>query len=242
MNNNNEGYFYASKNILYSLLLIFPMLFLYEILGFIQNYGSHYHIRNGADAIIRHLFSHFGENAHLFYGTSLFLLFLIVCVKNLNFIKNNKIKIHYLAMMIFESLIWSLALLICIKGSTSFFLSSPYSYNLLEQFYLSIGAGIWEELLFRFSLLSVLIVFINKVLNYSLIFSQCISIFISGIIFSLFHYIGIFGDVFTWYSFSIRSIAGFFLGSIFLFRGLGISVYTHIFYDMILVSIPTFSL
>jgi hypothetical protein len=242
MNNNNEGYFYASKNILYSLLLIFPMLFLYEILGFIQNYGSHYYIRNGADAIIRHLFSLFGENAHLYYGLSLFILFVVVFIKNFRFIKNNTIKIHFLAMMIFESLICSLALLICIRGFASILLSLPYSDNLLEQFYLSIGAGVWEELLFRFGLLSLLILFFKKILNYSIFFSQFMSIFISGVIFSLFHYIGIFGDVFTWYSFSLRSIAGFFLGSIFLFRGLGISVYTHIFYDMILVSIPTFSL
>ena len=69
MNNNYEEYFYASKNILYSLLLIIPMLFLYEILGFIQNYDSNYYIRNGADAIIRHLFSPFGENENVYENT-----------------------------------------------------------------------------------------------------------------------------------------------------------------------------
>ena len=49
---------------------------------------------------------------------------------------------------------------------------------------------------------------------------------------------GIYGDIFTWQIFILRTIAGIFLGGVFLFRGLGISVYTHILYDMVLVSIP----
>ena len=68
------------------------------------------------------------------------------------------------------------------------------------------------------------------------------SLFISGAMFSLFHYFGIYGDIFTWHTFVLRTVAGVFLGAVFLFRGLGISVYTHTMYDMFLVTIPVLEL
>jgi ABC-type cobalamin transport system permease subunit len=67
------------------------------------------------------------------------------------------------------------------------------------------------------------------------------ALFCGGMIFSAFHYMGTFGELFIWSSFLSRSIAGVFLGAVYLFRGLGITVYTHIFYDMVLVAIPVTS-
>ena len=58
-----QSYFDASRNLLYSLVVIFPMLFLYEFLGFINNFETNYQIRNGADAMIRQAFSVFGPNS-----------------------------------------------------------------------------------------------------------------------------------------------------------------------------------
>jgi len=240
MNNQDipHTYFSASRNLLYSLVVIFPMLFLYELLGFINNFDANYQIRNGADVLIRQAFTIFGSNSQLLYGLSLFMIFCLVGYNHRHTLLNSEINIKFLVLIIIESLFWCSGLLILMKGISSLFLAAPISVDLLEQFYLSVGAGIWEELIFRLGLISVFIYLINSVFRYGKYFSMFLSLFFSGAIFSLFHYIGIYGDIFTWETFILRTFAGVFLGVVFLFRGLGISVYTHIFYDMVLVSIP----
>ena len=235
-------YFSASRNLLYSLMGIFPMLFLYELLGFINNFGAHYQIRNGADAMIRQVFSIFAPNSQLLYGLTLLLLFCLVGYRHRDILLNGKINIIFLVLMIIESFVWCGGLLITMKGISTLFLANPITADLLEQFYLSVGAGIWEELIFRFGLISIFTYIIHSIFTYGKYFSLALSLFFSGTIFSLFHYVGIYGDIFTWQTFILRTFAGVFLGAVFLLRGLGISVYTHILYDMVLVSIPVLGL
>ena len=84
MNNqvNSQSYYAVSQNLLYSLIVIFPMLFLYELLGFVNNFNSTVQIRNGADAMIRQAFLIFGPNSQLLYGLTLFIIFLSVSYKH----------------------------------------------------------------------------------------------------------------------------------------------------------------
>ena len=124
------------------------------------------------------------------------------------------------------------------QGFDEIFLANPIRPSLLEQFYLSVGAGIWEELIFRLILITFLADLIGLVFTYKKSFSTILALLFSGIIFSLFHYVGIYGDIFSWYTFILRTFAGIFLGVVFLSRGLGITVYTHVYYDMLLISIP----
>jgi len=240
MNNQDfsQTYFSASRNIFYSLIIIFPMLFLYELLGFINNFEAHYQIRNGADAMIRQVFLIFGPNSQLVYGLTLFIILSSVGYRHRKILLKGEINVRFLVLMIGESFVWCGGLLITMKGINTVFLASPIRSNLLEQFYLSIGAGIWEELIFRLGLISVITYLINSIFSYGKSLSIFLALFLSGTVFSLFHYIGVYGDTFTWETFILRAFAGIFLGAIFLFRGLGISVYTHIIYDMVLVSIP----
>ena len=244
MNNpgNSQSYYAVSQNLLYSLIIIFPMLFIYELLGFINNFDSNTQIRNGADSIIRQAFLIFGSNSQFLYGFTLFLIFISVCYKHRETLLNDQVNLRYLVMMIGESFVWCSGLLVTMKGFSTLFLANPMSSNLLEQFYLSVGAGIWEELIFRFGLISIIAYIINFIFRYGKSLSLCLSLLVSGIFFSLFHYVGLYGDVFTWQTFILRTFAGIFLGAVFLFRGLGISVYTHILYDMVLVSMPVIGL
>jgi membrane protease YdiL (CAAX protease family) len=107
-----------------------------------------------------------------------------------------------------------------------------------EQFYLSIGAGIWEELLFRVGATGIIIYFMKYSLRYNQLFSVFIAIFCSAIMFSIFHYVGQLGDIFTFRSFCLRTFAGIMLGALYVFRGFGITAYTHIFYDMAIIGMP----
>jgi len=105
----------------------------------------------------------------------------------------------------------------------------------LENVYLSIGAGIWEELLFRYIIISGLFFLLNKIIYDFSSYSYLIIIFLSSAIFSCYHFIDLSMEFISWSLFIYRFIAGVLLSVVFIFRGLGIAVYTHTFYDLYLV-------
>ena len=55
-------------------------------------------------------------------------------------------------------------------------------------------------------------------------------------LFSLFHFIGEFGDYFSFDIFMIRFLAGIALGILYCFRGFGITAWTHSLYDLIVLT------
>ena len=68
-----------------------------------------------------------------------------------------------------------------------------------------------------------------------------ISVIIVSLLFSGSHYIGNSGEVFIYYTFIIRSIAGVFLGYLFLWRGIGVVSMTHISYNVIIEILKLYS-
>ena len=141
--------------------------------------------------------------------------------------------------MLFEGFLLGLLLLFLLNDIAILsFKNIVYQDNLLLNLYLSIGAGIWEETLFRFFLFSLvykIFLYLNKSDPF---LSFYVSVFFSSLLFSLFHYIGSSAEIFHISSFLIRFIAGIYLSLLYYFRGFGISVMAHISYDFILVSLP----
>jgi len=58
---------------------------------------------------------------------------------------------------------------------------------------------------------------------------------LGALLFSVFHYIGPYGDAFQLYSFVFRAIAGLVFSALFLARGFGITAWTHALYDAFLL-------
>jgi len=179
-----------------------------------------------------------GNGSEIVYGLLLMIIILGVMFLNRKVVKNGKLKFTFLLLMIVESLVWCIGFIIIMSASEQLLLSIMERNIIPEQFYLAIGAGIWEELLFRVGVIGLALSFLTKIVGYSGIYSVIIAVIFSAIIFSLFHYLGPFGDNFSYKSFYLRTLAGIFLGSLYMFRGFGITVYTHIFYDMFIISMP----
>jgi len=230
-------YFSYTRNSIISLLFIFPFFLMYEILAFFLFDNSNYVIRNSADIIFRDIFQIITNNTIITYNSLLLILILCFIFYSYND-KKIEFNLNYIFLMFIEGIIFGLSLVVILNGYNVFNYSSQ-NYFLIDysfMFYSCLGAGIWEEILFRYLLLTILIAFLNKATNkYT---SIIISIIVSSLIFSMFHYIGSSGDVFTIYTFIVRFVGGIYLSIIYLYRGLGISMISHIVYDFVLVTIP----
>jgi membrane protease YdiL (CAAX protease family) len=99
----------------------------------------------------------------------------------------------------------------------------------LTKITISLGAGVYEELLFRLCLISLFTyIFVEsvKVKKATAVFGAFL---ISSLLFSLAHFVG---RQVSPYEFIYLFIAGFVLAVLFKFRSFAIAVYTHAFYDM----------
>ena len=76
------SYWNISKNIYYSIIFVFPMVVLYELMCWLQFLGSEYQIRNGADVFLRQLFIKFGDYSELAYSSSLLIILLLIMFFN----------------------------------------------------------------------------------------------------------------------------------------------------------------
>jgi len=104
---------------------------------------------------------------------------------------------------------------------------------------LSLGAGVYEEFVFRLGLMTVISILIADVLKMRKGLSGLLMVSISAILFSLYHYLG--PETFQLQSFVFRTVAGVFFGILFLTRGFGITAGTHIAYDLVVVTMQSFS-
>jgi len=108
-----------------------------------------------------------------------------------------------------------------------------------------IGAGIYEELVFRLILICLLMLLFQDALRLTHKNSVVLSFLISAALFSAHHHIDFFSgqinstDPFNLTKFAFRTIAGIYFAVIFALRGFGITAGTHAFYNIIAVSITT---
>ena len=106
-----------------------------------------------------------------------------------------------LMLICLEGLMYGFILTLILNNSNIFSLKGLYQSDLLLNLYLCIGAGIWEEILFRLIIFNLFIFVMFKIFKNSTIFNVFISIVFCSFFFSLFHYIGVNGDVFNYNSF-----------------------------------------
>ena len=114
------------------------------------------------------------------------------------------------------------------------------SRDTIEYLVSFVGAGIYEETLFRLLLLPAAYYCLSAVGVPSVI-SMTIAMTLSALAFSSAHYIGPMADEFVWFNFIFRWLAGLFFATVFVLRGFGIAVGAHAAYD-ILVGVLHFQL
>ncbi|MCL5280822.1 MAG: CPBP family intramembrane metalloprotease [Planctomycetes bacterium] len=115
----------------------------------------------------------------------------------------------------------------------------PKVHSLLANVVTGVGAGIYEELVFRLILICALMVLFQDVIGLSHQNAIALSVLMSAALFSAHHHIiWIDGRLarsapFNWTEFGFRTIAGIYFALLFAIRGFGITAGTHAFYDIL---------
>ena len=228
-------YFKDTKSPFYGFIFTIPLFLIYELGIIINSNESIISMRNGADVLLRQILSFLGLNGIYWLGFIFFVVYIIIFLIHRSKMKQNKINNIYLFIMIIESLLWA-SLIYLFMSNIHLLLMNPTGSIILQRVTLAIGAGIYEEFLFRVLLILLLSQIIKFIFKWSYKFSRFASMIISAGIFSSFHFLGEYGDYFSFNVFMIRFFAGIFLGMIYFARGFGIVAWSHSIYDLIVLT------
>jgi membrane protease YdiL (CAAX protease family) len=223
---SGASYWVQSRWPVTSLAFTAPLLVLYEVGVLVLRQDA---FRNGADVWMRRRLDHLG------FGQYFLLPLLTVCLLlGWQYISRQpwRFSPSVLYGMAGECglLAGGLWLLLWLEGlvAGSLRLSLRGSLGTVVAY---LGAGIYEELLFRVILL-VSAIGLLRWLRAGPWASMLGGILVTSLLFAAAHHV--YGEPFVWFSFVFRTLAGGFFAVLFLYRGFGIAAGTHAGYDVLI--------
>ncbi len=230
-----HGYWRQSRDLLNSLVLVLPLLVIYQAGLFATNGAT----LNGADFATVVILRNWGGNGLLVFNGVLIAAGLV----GLGVLRGKGRFDPKIALpLVVESTIYAFLLGIVITQVLSRMGIRPLAlvplaagleqHGLLARFCLALGAGVIEELVFRLGLFSGLVLFLRK-LKWPEPRALAAGVVASSVLFSLAHYMG--PEPFALYTFVYRTLAGALFCGLFLGRGLAVAVYTHAIYDVLVM-------
>lgn len=224
MKKKYRGYLRETRRPVYSAALVFPFLLVYHAGTFLANTT---HI-NGADALILRILGALG--IYSVYASALVLAAMLAAwqwrTRALG-----RIRPRLLALCLLESACFALVLL-ALFGWLGPRLPLAAGCPGISNFILYCGAGVYEELLFRWILVGFLLWLFRKVLPPAA--ATAAAVLSAALVFAAFHYLGPGGDPFSPGSFALRTAGGLYFGVIFIARGFGVAAASHALYDIFL--------
>jgi membrane protease YdiL (CAAX protease family) len=215
------GYLQQSEQPLTSLVFLLPLMVLYEV-------GTRWY---NADIIafdlLRDFFRLFGVT-----GRYLPALAVVGILLAWHIAKSDpwRVSPHVIGWMLLESIGLGAPVILLNIATRYHFPLATSGESLPGSLASSIGAGIYEELVFRLIAFTVLSLLLTDWLKVPHLYDLLLVVAISSVLFSLYHYLG--SESFSWQTFVFRTAAGAYFGVVFLTRGFGITAGSHAFYDI----------
>lgn len=237
------GYWSSTRRPLPSLALVAPIVAVYEAGVVWLGGASSMAGRTGADAWMRQALAEIGLKDHWFPPLALLLILLgWQAVRPLEW----RFSPTIVAGMVLESLVFACALVgvgRLLDLGFAFLDESDFAISALSvaldpnreelaQLIGFLGAGVYEEALFRLLMVPVFFQLLRG-LQTPQVFASALAVTGSALLFSLAHHAGSPGEAFVWYNFIFRWMAGVFFAWIFIIRGFGIAVGAHTAYDIL---------
>lgn len=232
-------YFQLTRKHSYALLFALPLLVLYE-LGAALIAGPTQGLRNGADVLLRTLLATGGVHSTLAF-TAILVVGAVVLVARERRREQVPLKAGVFAGMMVESVLYAMVFGTVVASMTSWVLGgwrlaadpagATGTMSATDGLVLSLGAGFYEELLFRVLLVGGLLA-VFKSAGVGKTPGKVWAAILAAVLFSAFHYIGPYAYPLELGSFTFRFLAGLALNALFITRGFGIAAWTHALYDV----------
>jgi hypothetical protein len=144
---------------------------------------------------------------------------------------------RYFAGLIGESAAYAVVVAIGVSSAVGVLFAAipPPEGALWTQLALSVGAGLYEELVFRVLLVGGLVLLFRALME-GPTQAYVLAALLGAALFSGAHYVGPLGDPFALPSFTFRFLFGLALNALFLGRGFGVAAWTHALYDVMVVT------
>ena len=230
------NYWEESRVPLASLMFITPLLLFYEFGVLILGPEA---VRNGAEVWLRQLLVALGLGQYFFLPALTVGLLL-----GAHHVSRQPWRVRSATLwgMLVESLFLAgcLRVLLGLQGLVFQYVADHWvlstggllgEHSWAEKAVAFVGAGVYEELVFRLILLNV-VVLLAQSLRLTHTPAAVLGVIASSLLFSLAHHIGPFGEPFQLFSFLFRFLAGVFFALLFVYRGFGIAAGAHAAYDL----------
>ncbi|HWL94014.1 MAG TPA: CPBP family glutamic-type intramembrane protease [Phycisphaerae bacterium] len=102
----------------------------------------------------------------------------------------------------------------------------------VQELLLSVGAGIYEELVFRLIFIGLLNLLLINICGMKQVAGVAATVVLSSLLFALHHYPPIGSDTWSASQFAFRAAAGAYLAAVYVLRGFGLAVGCHTMYDV----------
>lgn len=225
-----RGYFDQSRDLTNALILIAPVLVLYQVGLLLTGFQG----LNGFDfATI--LVVHYGS----WQGLLAFNAAILIGISVAAYVRRNNRSLgpELVPLVLLESAVYALSL-----GSVIGFvlrripaLGPPGGMSPLHGCVASLGAGVNEELFFRLFLLQAIAWALSDAKGEAKPGALAFAVAVSSALFSAAHHLG--SEPFEIHAFVYRLLAGMIFAGLFLGRGLAVAVYTHALYDILVLVI-----
>lgn len=230
-----HAYHRFTRSATYGVLSAIPLFLVYEAMIVAVNMGTDAPVRVGAEVWLKDLLATTGAR-----GGLLLLLFAGLASVSAYLIDRNRtipIRGGYFVGILVESTVYAVVVAVLVSNFVAalFAVAPPPEGDLWTQLALSIGAGLYEELLFRVLLVGGLALLFRPFFNDGQA-GYVLAALLGAALFSLAHYLGPLGDPFEMPSFTFRFAFGLALNVLFLWRGFGVAAWTHALYDVMVVT------
>jgi hypothetical protein len=241
----DQGYLTQSKRPWPVLVFLVPLIALYEVgsLMFLWDRGRGVIETIGARGILGEFFEAFGVvSLHV----PAVLLVTVLMLWHLMLRDPWKIRPSTLLGMALESVLWTMPLLVlaallapgpamtpamALQGGQSAIEAMPWQARLT----LSAGAGLYEELLFRLMLITLVHMVLVDLLKLPSSTAYVVAAVLSAVTFAFYHNIAHPGGGADMRLLTFYALAGLYFAALFILRGFGIVVMAHALYDVVVL-------
>lgn len=248
-----DDYWTLSERPLHSLVFLLPLVLLYELGALLYltdpTAGVQQTIR--AKKLLDLFFQSLGVVGLLVSGLAMLVVLLFMHVLSRD---RWTIRPPVLVGMAMEAALWALPLVVLgtilqranagmvpaavnldASSATGAMLALPWQARVT----IALGAGIYEELMFRLVGIAAIHLVVRDLLRFSETTAKIAAIAGSALAFTVYHDVTMAGGGVQWSAAAFYFAAGIYFGVIYVARGLGVVVAAHAFYDLIaLVILP----